>query len=322
MLHLGMIGTGNISRDALTPAIAEVKDAMLWSVLSREKGRAEEFARQNNAQAPEPGFADLDAFLADPDLDAVVIATPDKLHAEQTIAAAAAGKHVLVEKPMATSVPDGEAMVAACRKADVRLGVAYHMHWHQGHRTLADRDLGGDFGEIRYARAQWTFQAPDSGNWRAHDEVGRWWSLAGVGTHSLDWLRWMMVPVCGEVVDVTSTVTRNILGSHHDESAAVGLQFESGALAQFVSSALFTAPNRGEICGSNGYAYCDQSIGRGGGGHIHTHDGEIGFAEVNPYAGEIADFVASIREGRDPEISGEEGLRNVELLCQICPEID
>ena len=318
MLRLGMIGTGNIGRDALTPAIAEVEDAVLWSVLSREKNRATEFARQNSAQAPIPGFDDLRAFLADPDLDAVVIATPDKLHAEQAIAAAAAGKHVLVEKPMATTVADAEAMVAACRSADVRLGVAYHMRWHQGHRALADRVHRGDFGEIRYARAQWTFQAPDSGNWRAHDEVGRWWSLAGVGTHSLDWLRWMLTPGCGEVVEVTSTITRNILGSQHDESAAVGLQFESGAVAQFVSSALFTAPNRGEICGSKGYAYCDQTLGRGGGGRIDTPEGAIGFAEVNPYAGEIADFVTSIREGRDPEVSGEEGLRNVELLCRIC----
>ena len=107
MLRLGMIGTGNISRDALTPAITEVEDAVFWSVFSRKKDRAEEFDRQNNAQAPEPGFADLEAFLADPNLDAVVIATPDKLHAQQTIAAAAAGKHVLVEKPMATSVADG-----------------------------------------------------------------------------------------------------------------------------------------------------------------------------------------------------------------------
>ncbi|GIT54771.1 MAG: hypothetical protein Ct9H300mP16_19310 [Pseudomonadota bacterium] len=59
-----------------------------------------------------------------------------------------------------------------------------------------------------------------------------------MGTHSLDWLRWMMVPVCGEVVDVNSIVTRNFLGSQHDESAVVSLRFKSGAVAQFVSSAL------------------------------------------------------------------------------------
>ena len=191
-MRLGIIGTGSISRDALTPAIAEVAGATLWSVLSRDKANATRFAQEHNAASPTPAFDDLKHFLSDPDLDAVVIATPDKLHAEQTIAAAAAGKHVLVEKPMATTVEDADAMIQACRSADVRLGVAYHLRWHLGHRELAGRVHRGELGDIRYARAQWTFQAPNAANWRAHDEVGRWWSLAGVGTHSLDWLRWML----------------------------------------------------------------------------------------------------------------------------------
>ena len=130
MIRLGMMGTGNISRDALTPAIAEVDDAVLWSVFSRERDRADAFAAVNGAAAATAGHDDLQSFLADPELDAVIIATPDRLHAEQAIAAARAGKHVLVEKPMATSVDEADAMVAACRAAGVQLGVAYHMRWH------------------------------------------------------------------------------------------------------------------------------------------------------------------------------------------------
>ena len=125
--------------------------------------------------------------------------------------------------------------------------------------------------------------------------------------------------VCGEVTEVASTITRNVLGSAHDETAAASLRFESGAVAQFVSSALFAAPNRGEIGGTAGYAYCSETIGRGGGGRIDTDSGQITFAEANPYAGEIADFVSAIKEGREPEVSGEEGRRNIELLCDICP---
>lgn len=128
-----------------------------------------------------------------------------------------------------------------------------------------------------------------------------------------------MVPVCGEITDVASTITRNVLGSEHDETAAVSLQFDSGAVAQFVSSVLFAAPNRAEICGSSGYAYCSETIGRGGGGRIDTDNGQIEFSDVNPYAGEIADFVAAVREDREPEVSGEEGRRNIQLLCEICP---
>ena len=82
MIRLGMMGTGNISRDALTPAIAEVDDAVLWSVFSRERDRADAFAAVNGAAAATAGYDDLQSFLADPELDAVIIATPDRLHAE------------------------------------------------------------------------------------------------------------------------------------------------------------------------------------------------------------------------------------------------
>ncbi len=319
MIRIGMMGTGSISRDALTPAIASVPGAQLWSVLSRDEQRASEFAAANGAASPTPGYADLDAFLADPDLDAVIVATPDGMHAEQTIAAANAGKHVLVEKPMATSVADADAMVSACAKAGVKLAVAYHMRWHVGHRLLAERVHGGAFGDIRTAHARWTFKAADSTNWRAHDDVGKWWGLAGVGTHSLDWLRWMLVPTCGEVTDVSSAITTGILGSDHDEVAAATLKFESGAIAQFVSSAVFLAPTRAEICASDDYAMCEETLGRSAGGRILTSAGALEFEEVDPYAGEIADFVDAIAQDREPEVGGEEGRRNVEILCALCP---
>ena len=82
MIRLGMMGTGNISRDALTPAIGEVDDAVLWSVLSRDRERAEVFAAANGAAAPTAGHEDLQKLLADPGLDAGIIPTPGRWQAE------------------------------------------------------------------------------------------------------------------------------------------------------------------------------------------------------------------------------------------------
>jgi 1,5-anhydro-D-fructose reductase (1,5-anhydro-D-mannitol-forming) len=319
MLRIGVIGTGSISENNLTPAIAEVEGAELWSILSRDKNRAEAFAREQGAKSSEPGFTSLDRFLSDPKLDAVIIASPDGLHAEQTIAAAQAGKHVFVEKPMATSIEEADAMIEACFSAGVRLGIAYHMRWHLGHRKLAKSIKEGGFGDIHHARAQMTFKAFDARNWRASYDVGRWWSLAGVGTHCLDWIRWMLVPVCGEVCEVGSIISSGILGSSRDETASINLKFESGATAQLLSSVLFSAPSRGEIYGSDGHAFCEDTFGRHGGGVIKSSKGEISFRQVNPYAGEIEDFVTSVIENRDPEVSGTEGRRNTELLSNISP---
>lgn len=97
---IGIIGPGGIAERKLAPALAEVDGATLWNVLSRDRARAAEFAARHGAASPRPAHDDLEAMLGDPELDGVIIATPDKLHAGQAIAAAAHGKHVLVEKPM------------------------------------------------------------------------------------------------------------------------------------------------------------------------------------------------------------------------------
>src|SRR6185295_4929236 len=123
-----------------------------------------DFASRHGAASPEPVYTDLAGLLTDPHLDAVLIATPDGLHARQAVAAARAGKHVLVEKPMATDLEGARAMVNAAEAAGVRLGVAYHLRWHAGHRLLHERVQQGDLGDLRHMRAQWTFRTADASN--------------------------------------------------------------------------------------------------------------------------------------------------------------
>lgn len=309
-----MIATGGIAEGALAPAVTNAEGAELWSVLSRDAGRARTFAQRHGAASPQPAHTDLDVLLADPDLDAVLIASPDGLHVEQCIAAARAGKHVLCEKPMATTAEDAGRMVAECCEAGVKLGVAYHMRWHRGHRDLAVAAHAGRLGSLRHMRAQWTHRAVDDSNWRARPDVGRWWALAGVGTHCLDQVRWYMRPTCGEVTRVTPHITRSVFRGPHDETALLALEFESGATAEICASVLFNAPKRMEVYGSDGHALFDDTFGRHGRGRIVTHEGEHVFEFADPYTGEVEDFAAAVREDRDPEVNGEEGTRNVALL--------
>jgi 1,5-anhydro-D-fructose reductase (1,5-anhydro-D-mannitol-forming) len=319
-LKFALLGTGRIANDQLAPALAAAPGAELWSVLSRDLDRARDFARRHGARAPSPAYADLDRLLADPALDAVLIATPDKLHAAQAIRAARAGKHVLCEKPMVTSAADGRAMIDACKRAGIKLGVAYHMRWHDGHRSLARAAREGAFGELRHMRVLWSYRAADASNWRASSEVGRWWSLGGVGTHLLDQIRWFLCPQAGEVVEQSSVISRGVFRGPHDETALLALRFESGATAELCSSVLFAAPRRFELYGSDGYAVGEDTLGAGGDGSMWTHDGPFEFEVRNPYVGEIEDFVAAVAENRAPEVDGEEGLRNCELLLEATGE--
>lgn len=312
--NFAIIGTGNIVNDELAPALKQVKEAQLWSVLSRDKDKAQAFAKRHEAASPQPAHTEMKSLLSDPQLDAVIIATPDKLHARQTITAAKAGKHVLTEKPMATDLESAKAMVAACRAAKVKLGVAYHLRWHAAHRHIFEASQSNEFGTLRHMRVQYTWPAPDANNWRASTEVGKWWSLAGTGTHCLDLIRWMMVPSCGEIESLKGIISKKAYDGPHDETAVVVIRFESGATAEFCSSVLIDAPSRLEIYGSNGYAVCEDTLGRHGKGTASTHKGALPYTPVNPYAAEIQDFVDAIRQQRSPEVDGNEGLHNINWL--------
>ena len=319
MLRIGLVGTGKLSQSFLAPAIQHVDGAVLWSVLSRDQRRADAFATLHGALSPNPGFSSEDQFLSDKSLDAVIIATPDGLHAKQSIAAARSGKHVLVEKPMAISIKDAESMIRICEESGVALAVGYHLRWHKGHQLLFDEIKAGRLGELYHARAQWSFRADNADGWHNQVNLGCWWSLAGVGTHLIDWVSWVLSPESGGICKLDSFVSRGRLGTNRDEAVTVNMKFRSGATAQIFSSVLAESPTRAEIIGSAGYAYCKNTLGQTGGGLIEISGKKLKFDSVDPYVSEINDFVSAIQNKRKPKISGEEGLRNLEVLCEIVP---
>lgn len=314
--NIGIIGTGRIANDQLAPALKNVKNARFWSVLSRDKQRAESFAQQHGAMAQHNAFDSLASFLADPSLDAVIIATPDGLHAQHAIACARAGKHVLLEKPMATTIEDARDICDTCTRERVKLAIAYHMRWHNGHQKVASMLHNGDFGKPHYARAMWTWKAEDNGNWRAHEEHGRWWGLAGVGTHCVDFLRWMLLPASGEVTQVTSLIDKSTYGGPHDETASLSMQFGSGVVADIMTSVMFSATSRFELYCSDGMIVGDGTLATHGGGSIAVNGVPLDFDVVNPYVGEIQNFVDAIAGNVRVAVSGAEGIRNIEILLQ------
>lgn len=314
MIRIGVIGTGAISNEFLVPAIRKVDNGIFWSVLSRDQNRADFFSVHHKAQAQNASFSDINNFLQDPKLDAVIIATPDGLHASQAIAAARAGKHVFVEKPMANSISDAEAVIAECDRYNVRLAVGYHSRWHQGHRKLRDEIWRNELGSIHHLRAHWSFKANERSDWHTDPALGRWWSLAGVGTHLIDWAYWLLMPTCGVITSTDAIINRARYSRDLDVSATVTLQFESGATAQLYSSILASGPTRSEILGTDGHAHCENTLGQCGNGTIQMSKGNLLFEPLNPYQCQIANFVDAIICKNNPEVSGEDGLRNVKLL--------
>src|SRR6266516_2815762 len=126
----GLVGAGRHAGNRAAPAIAAAPNARLVGVVGRELAAAEAFAERFGARAYPS--------LADPAIRAVYLVTPNDLHAPQTLGAAAAGRHVLCEKPLALSPGECRAMIEACRAAGVKLGVGFHLRQHDAHRTVRE----------------------------------------------------------------------------------------------------------------------------------------------------------------------------------------
>src|SRR5258706_8424693 len=122
-IRWGIIGCGDVTEVKSGPGFQKAEGSALVAVMRRDAAKAEDYARRHNVPR---WYADADALIADRDVDAVYIATPPSSHEEYVLKAAKARKPVLVEKPMAMSVAECEAMIAACRSAGVPLRVAYY----------------------------------------------------------------------------------------------------------------------------------------------------------------------------------------------------
>jgi predicted dehydrogenase len=150
-MRWGLIGTGWHARAKIAPALATSSE-QLAGVVGSSAEKAAAFVEEVGAGLAYPSLA---AMLADPAIDAVFASTPNDLHLDQVVAAAGAGKHVLVEKPMALDGDQCRQMIAACRRADVRLGVGFQLRHHPVHREIARMICAGELGQIVLLRAEW-----------------------------------------------------------------------------------------------------------------------------------------------------------------------
>jgi len=196
----GIIGAGDIARKQTAPAIRDANGAELLAVHRQSMDAAQAFADEFGAAK---AYDDVDALLADPDVDAVYISTPVYLHASQTIAAARAGKHVLVEKPMAMSSAECRQMIDACATHGVELMVCYYQRFNARHQKVRELVSAGDIGRVITATASMTTQNPPrAGAWRHDPALGGGGVVMDMGVHCFDTLRFIL----GEVKSVTALV--------------------------------------------------------------------------------------------------------------------
>ncbi|MPZ17912.1 MAG: gfo/Idh/MocA family oxidoreductase [Luteitalea sp.] len=237
----GILGTARIVRRLVEPLRSQ--GHALVAVASRDRGRAEAFARDWQIPRAHGAYDDL---LADPDVDAVYIPLPNALHAAWTINAAAAGKHVLCEKPLALTVGEVEAMGEAAARHGVVVAEAFMYRHHPV--TLAARQLvlEGAVGSVRHLRGAFTFLLTGDHNVRLDPRLGGG-GLWDIGCYPVSWMRYVLG---ADPLEVSATIVTGSTGV--DVAAAATLRFPGDILGQFDCG--FTAPFRTEmqVVGSEG----------------------------------------------------------------------
>jgi predicted dehydrogenase len=286
-------------------------------VCDLQRDRAEALASQYGGEA----YTDVAAMLRHPGLEAVSVVTPDQAHRHVAVEAARAGKHLLVEKPLATTVEDAHAIVDAARENGVRLMVDFHNRWNPPFCAARDAIDAGHLGRIKhvYMRLHNATTVPvEMLRWSGGSSVV--WFL---GSHCLDLLRWLLG---AEIERVSAVAGRGVLseqGIDTDDYVVATLEFSGGQTA--VLEHCWILPPNGptikdfkcEIIGERGAIYIDPS---------HNESLVVATAKGSQYpdlfaapliAGSVDGFVMksiwhfveSVRDGREPAVTGLDGLR-------------
>jgi 1,5-anhydro-D-fructose reductase (1,5-anhydro-D-mannitol-forming) len=310
-LGIALLGTGTIARHAFVPAVHAVDGAGLVAVLSRDRARGAAFAQQYGIAEV---YEDLAALLRSPQVDAVIVATPDAMHEPHVIAAARAGKHVLCEKPMTTTCAGCERMAAAIRASGITFAMGYNNRFNTGLQHIKALLEAGEIGPVRYARAFLTSQAQDPQGWRAHREQSHYWALSAVGTHLIDLWRWYF----GEPASVGGGMASPVYQSPNDEIAALVFDYPGCLLAELAVSAVFRGANRLELYGDQGAIIGEGLFGSRPAGTFLCKGQAVTCEPANPFVAEVADFVQAIQQQRAPRTTLEDGLRNVSIMESAC----
>jgi predicted dehydrogenase len=329
----GIIGCGMISRFH-AKAIADVPDAKLIGCFNRSAPAAEKLAAETGCRS----YKKLDDMLADPAIQVVVIGTPSGAHTQPALAAANAGKHLIIEKPLDITLAGCDAIIAACKKNNVTLSTVFQSRFHHSSRLLKSAIDENRFGRLTVGDAyvKWfrTQQYYDSAPWRGDWQLGGGGALMNQAIHSVDLLTWLMGPVA-EVTAHTATLAHERIAV--EDTCVATLRFTNGALGviEATTSVYPGYLKRIEIHGTGGSAIMeeedikswdfatkipsDEAVLQQMAARRSTGGGASDPAAIghHGHAAQFADLLDAVKHNRTPAIDGPEGRRSVEIILAI-----
>jgi UDP-N-acetyl-2-amino-2-deoxyglucuronate dehydrogenase len=335
-LGFAIVGCGMIARFH-AKALLEVPGARIAALVSRSEANAQALLHETAAPVC-PIYGTLEAALQDPGVGAVIITTPSGAHREPALLAAAAGKHVVVEKPLEISAERCDAIIRACDTAGVKLCTIFPSRFGDANLALKAAVGAGKFGRLTLAETTckwWRSQAYyDDGGWKGTQALDGGGALMNQAIHNVDLLLWLMGDV-KSVTGVTATLAHERI--EVEDTAAAVLEFESGAIGviQATTSVHPGYPKTIAIHGDRGSAVIEQDdvvrwdfspetaedvatkqrfvakVGASGGA------ADPKAISYEGHRRQLADFVEAVQQNRVPAVDGREGRRAVALIRAI-----
>lgn len=318
MIRYAVVGAGWISQEAFLPGVAQSGNSTIAAIVTGDLEKGAKLAAFHGIPQV-VSYADYDALLASDAVDAVYIALPNSMHADYAIRAAQAGKHIMVEKPLAVSEAEGEAMIAAADAAGVFLMTAYRLHNEPGTLAVLDHIRQGDIGQPLIFQSLFSFQMA-AGNHRL--EAAHWGGpLQDVGVYCVNAARHIFGE---EPIEATASLNQPEGDPRFGEieaSIAATLRFPSGGLAQFVCSFGAAAVDNYRVVGAAGDIELDPGFKFDCAMKMRLRrDGvtqETTFPQTDHFGAQVAYFSDCISAGTPPEADGAEGLADMRALLAI-----
>ena len=316
-VRYGVVGGGSISQMAFMPGIARTRNSEMTALVTGDPVKADQLAKKYGLKSYH--YDDYARLLASGEIDAVYVATPNFLHTPYVVPALQAGIHVLLEKPMATSEADCQAMRDAARVSGAKLMVAYRLHFEPGTVELLERVRAGEFGRVRVFSSVFSQRVRES-NHRAKN--GYWAGpVPDMGPYPINAVRNLFG---AEPIEVRATGFKTPgRDVNFEDVVSVVLTFPEQRIAQFVVDYSGSTTQRYEIIGDRGsaevfpaYMYGpDTGIAYrtviGGKSEQRTH------APTEQFGGETEYFSQCVLDNREPEPDGEEGWLDVRVLAAV-----
>jgi 1,5-anhydro-D-fructose reductase (1,5-anhydro-D-mannitol-forming) len=312
-LRWGLIGASTIAAEHMIGAF-RANGGEAAAVMSANAGRAAQYAAKHGIAK---STADLKTLVEDKDIDAVYVSTTNELHRDQALAAAAAGKHVLCEKPLAVNLADARAMVAECRKRGVVLGTNHHLRNAATHRAMREAIKAGRIGKPLFARVfHAVYLPPHLQGWRIEKPEAGGGVILDITVHDADTLRFVLDD---EPQSVTTMTSRGGMGRSGLEDGVMGvIRFSSGLLAQFHDAFTIKYAGTGfEVHGEEGSLIGRDCMTQAPKGEVilRTGAGEepLRLDHENLYARSVRLFQDAVAGQGSPSATGEDGVKSLSV---------